>query len=103
VGALYLLLLAGFAAGIWAAYRATFPAAGLYRMTGVFQQRAGETLIVVSHEGVPGLMGEMADMVLEAQSKALLDEAGLAPGVRARFTVRREGERLVVVEIQVVR
>jgi hypothetical protein len=45
----------------------------------------------------------MADMVLEAQSKALLDEAGLAPGVRARFTVRREGERLVVVEIQVVR
>lgn len=103
VASLYVLLLAGFAVGIWASYRATFPGAGLYRVTGVVLERASDTLIVVSHERVPGLMEEMSAMVFEAESRVVLDQAALVPGDRARFTVRQERDRLVVVEVQKIR
>jgi hypothetical protein len=110
VAAVYLLLLAGFAAGLWGSYRAMFPGAGLYRVTGIFQARAGETLFVVSHDAVPGLMEEMAAMVFAAESRDLLDRADLRPGERVRLTVRQEParagddpRRLVVVEVQKIR
>jgi hypothetical protein len=103
VALLFVLLLAGFAAGIWGSYRDAFPGRGLYRVTGVFQARWGETLILVRHDEVPGLMEEMASMAFVVESKALLDQARLETGDRIRFTVRQTPDRLLVVEIRKIR
>ena len=97
---LFAVLLTGFAAGIWGSYRAVFPAKGLYRVTGVFQSRAGDTMILVRHDAVSGLMDEMASMAFFVESKDLLDRAALKPGDRVRFTIRQVPDRLLVVEIQ---
>jgi hypothetical protein len=94
------ILLAVFAAGIWGSYRAAYPARGLYRVSGVFEARAGDALMIVRHEAVAGLMDEMQSMAFATESPALLDAARLAPGDRVRLTVRQERDRLVVVDIQ---
>jgi hypothetical protein len=98
-----LLLLAGFAAGIWGTYRAAFPGPGLYRVTGIFEARGGPTLLLVRHDKVPGFMDEMESMALFAESAALLDGADLRRGDRVRLTVRQEPDRLVAVEIRKIR
>jgi len=104
VPVLFVLLLAGFAAGIWGTYRDNFPGKGLYRVTGAFVDRAGETMILVKHDVVPGLMPEMNSMVFFAESKEILDRAELRPGDRVRLTVRPiRDDRLLVVEIRKVR
>lgn len=100
---LFFVLLAAFAAGIWGSYRAAFPARGLYRVTGVFEARAGDTTMLVKHDTVPGLMGEMTSMAVVAESKDLLDRARLGRGDRLRLTVRPAGDSLVAVEIQKIR
>ena len=97
------MLLAAFAAGIWGSYRDSFPGKGLYRVSGVFETRAGETMILVKHEAVPGLMPEMGSMVLVAASPAMLDRAALRPGDRVRFTVRQLPDRLLIVDVQKMR
>jgi hypothetical protein len=103
VPALFLLLLAGFAAGIWGTYRAAFPGPGLYRVTGIFETRGGPTLLLVRHDKVPGFMDEMESMAIFAESSALLDAADLHRGDRVRATVRQEPGRVVAVEIQKIR
>ena len=100
---LFALLLVAFAAGIWGSYRESFPGKGLYRVSGVFETRAGDTLILVKHEAVPGLMQEMGSMALFAESREMLDRAELRPGERVRLTVRQLPDRLLIVEIQKVR
>lgn len=80
-----------------------FPARGLYRVTGVFEARSGDTLMLVKHDVVPGFMDEMLSMALFAESPALLDAAGLVRGDRVRLTVRQEKDRLVAVEILKIR
>jgi hypothetical protein len=98
------ILLAGFAAGIWGTYREAFPGKGLYRVTGVFEGRAAGNTILVKHETVPGLMPEMRSMVFVAESKELLDKAALHPGDRVRLTVRqRASNDLLVLEIRKLR
>jgi len=94
------VLLAAFAAGIWGSYRDVFPARGLYRVTGIFEERWGETLIMVRHEAIPGLMDEMSSMAFLAESKELLDRAALRRSDHVRFTIRQLPDRLLVVEIQ---
>jgi len=56
-------------------------------------------MILVRHEAVPGLMDDMESMLFFAESKATLDGAGLKPGDRVRFTVRKTPGKLLVVEI----
>ena len=53
--------------------------------------------IFLTHESLPGLMDAMT-MGFDTDNAKLLD--GLAPGDAVRFTVRREGERLVLVAIE---
>jgi Cu/Ag efflux protein CusF len=53
--------------------------------------------IFLTHEAMPGLMDAMT-MGFEADDPKLLD--GLTPGDPVRFTVRKDGERLVVVSIE---
>jgi hypothetical protein len=97
---LFVLLLAGFAAGIWGNYREAYPGKGLFRVTGVFEGRGADTLILVSHDAAPGVMDEMSKMAFYAETKDLLDRAGLARGDRVRLTVRQLPDRYLVVEIK---
>jgi len=76
-----------------------FPARGLYRVTGVFEARSGDTLMLVRHDVVPGFMDEMQSMAIFADSPERLAAAGLARGDRVRLTVRQEKDRLVAIEI----
>lgn len=48
-------------------------------------------------------MDEMESMALFAESSGMLEGADLRRGDRVRLTVRRDGDRLVAVEIQKVR
>jgi hypothetical protein len=97
---LFAVLLAAFAAGIWGIYRSNFPGKGLYRASGVYETRFTDTMVVVKHEKLPGLMDEMQSMVFAAESKEMLDRAKLMPGDRVRLTIRPTGDRLVLVDIQ---
>lgn len=72
-------------------------------MTGVFEARAGDTLMVVRHDAVAGFMDEMQSMAIYAESPALLERAELARGDRVWLTVRQEKDRLVAIEIQKIR
>ena len=96
----FVLLVAGFAAGIWGSYREVYPGQGLFRITGVFEGREGDTLILVSHDAAPGVMDEMSKMAFYADTKELLDGAGLRRGDRVRLTVRQLPDRYLVVEIR---
>jgi hypothetical protein len=96
----FVLLLAGFAAGIWGSYREVYPGKGLLRVTGVFEGRGGDTLILVSHDAAPGVMDEMSKMAFYAETKQMLDDAGLRRGDRVRLTVRQLPDRFLVVEIR---
>lgn len=94
------MLLAGFAAGIWGTWRDVFPGHGLFRVRGVFEARAGDTLMLVSHDRAPGLMDEMTRMAFHAESREMLDRADLRRGDRVRLTVRQLPDRYLVVEIR---
>jgi hypothetical protein len=96
----FVLLLAGFAAGIWGSYRDVYPGRGLFRVTGVFEGRGSDTLILVSHDAAPGVMDEMSKMAFYAETKEMLDVAGLRRGDRVRLTVRQLPDRYLVVEIR---
>ena len=98
-----MVLLVAFAAGIWGTYREAFPARGLFRVTGVFETRAGDSMILVKHDAVPGLMPEMRSMVFVAESKELVDKAALHAGDRVRLTVRQMPDHLLVIEIRKLR
>jgi Cu/Ag efflux protein CusF len=100
VPALFVILLTAFAAGIWSTYRADFPGKGLYRATGIYEGRWGETMILVRHDAVSGLMEQMNAMAFPVESSALLDRAALRPGDRIRFTIRQLPDTLLVVDIQ---
>ena len=56
--------------------------------------------VFLTHEAMPGLMDAMT-MGFEADAPQMLD--GLAPGDPVRFTVRKDGERLVLVAIEKLR
>jgi hypothetical protein len=96
----FALLLAGFAAGLWGSYREVYPGRGLFRVTGVFEGRGSDTLILVSHDAAPGVMDEMSRMAFFAATKEMLDGAGLRRGDRVRLTVRQLPDRYLVVEIR---
>ena len=53
--------------------------------------------IFLTHDAMPGLMDSMA-MGFEAEDPKLLD--GLAPGDPVRFTVRKDGDRLILTTIE---
>ena len=97
---LYVVLVVAFATGIWGSYRAVFPARDLHRVTGVFESRIGDTMILVRHDKVPGLMDEMKSMKFIVESRRLLDQAQLRSGDRVRFTLRQTPDKLLLVEIQ---
>jgi Cu/Ag efflux protein CusF len=53
--------------------------------------------IFIEHENIPGLMEAMT-MAFEPEDPQLFN--GLAPGDQIRFTVRKQGDRLILVAIE---
>ena len=56
--------------------------------------------IFLTHEAMPGLMEAMT-MGFEVEDKKMLD--GFSSGDHVRFTVRKDGERLILIAIEKVR
>ena len=56
--------------------------------------------VFLTHEAMPGLMEAMT-MGFEAEDPKLLN--GLVPGDPVRFTVRKDGDRLILVSIEKLR
>jgi Cu/Ag efflux protein CusF len=100
---LFLLLLVGLAVGVWGTLRAVMPEKGVYRVTGVYKDRWGATMILVQHDPVPGLMETMEFMSFFVESKELLDNANLQKGDRIRFVIRQIPDRLLITKIEKVR
>lgn len=112
VWALFLVLLAGLAVGIWGTFRAMAPKPGTgleagvmlepgtYRVNGVFKERWGETMILVQHGPVPGVMDTMDFMSFFVESKELLDNAKLEKGDRVRFVIKQIPDKLLIVKIE---
>ena len=100
VWVLFLFLLVGLAVGIWGTLRAVVTEKGVYRVTVVYKDRWGETMILVQHEPVPGLMETMEFMSFFAESKELLDSAGLNKGDRIRFTIKQIPDKLLITKIE---
>ena len=97
---LFLFLLVGLGVGIWGTLRAVMPEKGVYRVTGVFKERWGETMILVQHEPVPGLMETMEFMSFFVESKELLDNAKLSKGDRVRFVIKQVPDKLLIVKLE---
>jgi len=70
----------------------TWSAKGIYR--GMVAER---NLIIVAHEEIPGLMSAMTMGFPLSDSKLV---RGLTPGDRIAFTLKSDGNRLVVVALQ---
>jgi hypothetical protein len=100
---LFGVLLAAFGAGIWGTYRSNCPGQGLYRAGGVYETRLTDVMVIVKHEKMPGLMDEMQSMVFMAESRDVLDRAKLLAGDRVRLTIRPNGERMLLVDIQKIK
>ena len=56
--------------------------------------------VFLTHEAMPGLMEAMT-MAFEAENPKLLN--GLVPGDPVRFTIRKDGDRLILVSIEKLR
>ena len=97
---LFAVLLAAFAAGIWGMYRSNFPGQGLHRADGVYEAGYAVVMVDVRHEKHPWFMDQMDAMVLQAESKDILDRVQLTRGDRVRLTIRPVGDRLLLVDIQ---
>jgi Cu/Ag efflux protein CusF len=80
---------------------ATRPSAQAWTVRGIVRSLIPKLgAVFLTHEALPGLMDAMT-MSFETDDPKLLD--GLAPGDLVRFTVRREGEKLILVAIEKVR
>ena len=112
VWALFLFLVAGLGVGVWGTFRAIQPEPdaglepgvmlepGIYRATGIFKDRWGETMILIQHGPVPGLMDTMEFMSFFVESKELLDNAKLSKGDRVRFVIKQIPDKLLIVKIE---
>ncbi len=80
---------------------ATRPNPQLWTVRGIVRSTIPKLgAVFLTHEAMPGLMEAMT-MGFEAADPKLLE--GLAPGDPVRFTVRKDGERVVLVAIQKTR
>jgi Cu/Ag efflux protein CusF len=95
VAAVFVLLLAGFAAGLWG----TIVRPPAYEVRGSVVARPASNLLLVRHEAIDALgMSAMETMAVFADP-ALLDAADLAPGARVKLAVRRRADELVLLRV----
>jgi len=64
-------------------------------VTGVFEARGPDALMLVKHDAVPGFMDEMQSMALYAETPGLLDAADLRRGDRVAVWLPSRAESVV--------
>lgn len=94
--ALFIGLLAAFAAGLWG----TVIRPPAYEVRGEIVARPAANLLVVRHEPVTALGMEAMELMTIFAEPALLDAAAPRPGERVRLAVRRADDRLVLVRLE---
>ena len=96
VAGVFLLLLIGFAVGIWG----TLLRPPAYEVRGTIVARPAPDLILIRHEAVTALgMRAMELMAVDAEP-ALLDAVAPRPGDRVRLAVRPRNDRIVLLRIE---
>jgi hypothetical protein len=96
---LFVVLLAGLAAGIWA----TVVRPRAFEVTGAFVARPAPGLVLIRHDAVAPLgMGPM-DLMAVSGDPAVIDAAGLVAGDRVRLAVKPEGDQFRLVRLERVR
>jgi hypothetical protein len=97
ITAVFALLLAGWAIGIWA----TMLRGTVQEVTGTFIARPSATMILVRHDALPPLgMQPMELMAVEVDAREVIDHAALQPGDRLSLTVRQRPDRVIALKIR---
>jgi hypothetical protein len=90
------LLLAGFAAGIWG----TILRPAAYEIRGTLIARPAANLLLVRHDDVPALGMRAMELMAIVGDPAVIDRAGVAPGQRIRLAVRARNDELSLVWVE---
>jgi hypothetical protein len=96
VAGVFVLLLIGFAAGIWG----TLLRPAAYEVRGIVVARPAANLLLVRHEAIPALSMREMDLMAVFADPAMVDRAGVAPNDRVRMAVRSQGDQLNLVWIE---
>jgi hypothetical protein len=99
LAALFVLLLAAFAAGLWG----TIVRPPAYEVRGELVARPAANLILIRHEAVSALGMSAMDLMAVFAEPGRLDAAALVPGERLRLAVRPDGDRIILVWLEKVR
>jgi hypothetical protein len=92
----FVLLLIGFAAGIWG----TLIRPPAYEVRGTLVARPAANLLLVRHDAIPALGMREMDLMAIFADPAMVDRAGVAPGARVRMGVRSKDEQLTLLWIE---
>jgi hypothetical protein len=96
VAAVFVALVVAFALALWA----TVVRPPAYEVRGEIVARPAANLILVRHDAAPALGMAPMELMAVFSEPALLDDAGVKPGDRARLAVRRKGEDLTLLRIE---
>jgi len=80
----FVLLLAGFAAGLWG----TLLRPSAYEVRGTLVARPAANLLLVQHEDIAGLGMRAMELMAVFADPAVVDRASVSPGQRVRLAVR---------------
>jgi hypothetical protein len=92
----FVVLLAGFAVGIWG----TLLRPAAYEVRGTIVARPAANLLIVRHDEIPGLGMRAMDLMTIFAEPAVLDRSGVRPGERVRLAVRPRNDDLVLVWLE---
>jgi hypothetical protein len=96
VAAVFVLLLIGFAAGLWG----TLLRPPAYEVRGTLVARPAANLLLVRHDAIPALGMREMDLMAVFAEPALVDRAAVEPGARVRMGVRAKDEQLTLLWIE---
>ena len=96
MAAVFIALVAAFAAALWA----TVVRPPAYEVRGAIVARPAANLIVVRHEAVPALGMSSMELMAVLSDPALLDNAKIIAGDRVRLAVRRKDDDLTLLRIE---
>ena len=96
VAGVFVLLVIGFAVGIWG----TLLRPPAYEVRGTLVARPAANLLLVRHDAIPALGMREMDLMAVFSDPALVDRAGVAPGMRVRLGVRAKDEQLTLLSIE---
>ena len=96
VAGVFVLLVIGFAVGIWG----TLLRPPAYEVRGTLVARPAANLLLVRHDAIPALGMREMELMAVFSDPALVDRAGVVPGMRVRMGVRSKDEQLTLLSIE---